>query len=105
MEWLIDPQMWIAFLTLTALELVLGIDNIVFISILAGKLPPEQQQRARILGLAPSRMMRIALPSPVLDHPPHRAALLCSGRRSPGVTSSSSSGGCFCSARARTRSM
>ena len=39
MEWLIDPQMWIAFLTLTALELVLGIDNIVFISILAGKLP------------------------------------------------------------------
>ena len=46
MEWLIDPQMWIAFLTLTALELVLGIDNIVFISILAGKLPPEQQQRA-----------------------------------------------------------
>ena len=37
MEWLIDPQMWIAFLTLTALELVLGIDNIVFISILAGK--------------------------------------------------------------------
>jgi predicted tellurium resistance membrane protein TerC len=61
MEWLIDPQMWIAFLTLTALELVLGIDNIVFISILAGKLPPEQQQRARILGLGLAMLMRIAL--------------------------------------------
>ena len=61
MEWLIDPQTWIAFLTLTALELVLGIDNIVFISILAGKLPHEQQQRARILGLGLAMLMRIAL--------------------------------------------
>ncbi len=46
MEWLADPQIWIAFLTLSLLELVLGIDNIVFISILAGKLPPEQQSKA-----------------------------------------------------------
>jgi predicted tellurium resistance membrane protein TerC len=61
MEWLIDPQTWVAFLTLTVLELVLGIDNIVFISILAGKLPREQQQRARILGLGLAMLMRIAL--------------------------------------------
>jgi predicted tellurium resistance membrane protein TerC len=61
MEWLIDPQTWVAFLTLTVLELVLGIDNIVFISILAGKLPHEQQQRARILGLGLAMLMRIAL--------------------------------------------
>ena len=61
MEWLIDPQMWIAFMTLTVLELVLGIDNIVFISILSGKLPQEQQQRARTLGLGLAMLMRIAL--------------------------------------------
>ena len=61
MEWLSDPQIWIAFLTLTALELVLGIDNIVFISILAGKLPPDQQSRARTIGLALAMLMRIAL--------------------------------------------
>jgi predicted tellurium resistance membrane protein TerC len=61
MHWLIDPQTWVAFLTLTVLELVLGIDNIVFISILAGKLPHEQQQRARILGLGLAMLMRIAL--------------------------------------------
>ena len=51
MEWLSDPSIWIAFATLTVLELVLGIDNIVFISILAGKLPPEQQSKARYIGL------------------------------------------------------
>jgi predicted tellurium resistance membrane protein TerC len=61
MEWLTDPQMWIAFLTLTALELVLGIDNVIFISILAGKLPQAQQQRARTLGLGLAMLMRIAL--------------------------------------------
>src|SRR5215203_5509203 len=52
MEWVTDPQAWIAFLTLTALEIVLGIDNVIFISILAGKLPPGQQAKARTLGLA-----------------------------------------------------
>ncbi len=61
MEWLSDPQAWVAFLTLTGLELVLGIDNIVFISILAGKLPAEQQQRARTIGLALAMLIRVAL--------------------------------------------
>ena len=51
MEWLANPQSWIALLTLTALEIVLGIDNIIFISILSGKLPENQQDRARNLGL------------------------------------------------------
>jgi predicted tellurium resistance membrane protein TerC len=61
MEWLADPQIWIAFLTLALLELVLGIDNIVFISILAGKLPPEQQPKARYIGLALALLMRVIL--------------------------------------------
>jgi predicted tellurium resistance membrane protein TerC len=61
MEWLTDPQIWIAFTTLTALELVLGIDNVVFISILAGKLPADQQKKARTLGLALAMFTRIAL--------------------------------------------
>ena len=52
MEWITDPQIWIAFLTLSVLELVLGIDNIIFISILSGKLPAEQQPRARFIGLS-----------------------------------------------------
>ncbi len=61
MDWIFDPPAWIALATLTALELVLGIDNIVFISILAGKLPPEERQRARRIGLALAMLMRIAL--------------------------------------------
>ena len=61
MEWLAEPEIWIALVTLTSLEIVLGIDNIVFISILAGKLPPEQQQRARTLGLAAAMITRILL--------------------------------------------
>ncbi len=61
MEWLTEPQTWIAFLTLTALELVLGIDNIVFISILAGKLPPDQQKKARNVGLFLAMFIRVAL--------------------------------------------
>ena len=61
MEWLSNPESWIALLTLTALEVVLGIDNIVFITILAGKLPPEQRGRARLIGLALAMLMRIAL--------------------------------------------
>ncbi len=62
MEWLSDPNIWIAFLTLTALELVLGIDNIVFISILAGKLPEETQAKARYIGLGLALVMRVILP-------------------------------------------
>ena len=61
MEWLSDPQAWIGFLTLTALEIVLGIDNVVFISILAGKLPPEQREKARKLGLGLAMLTRILL--------------------------------------------
>ena len=61
MEWLADPNLWIAFATLTVLELVLGIDNVIFISILAGKLPPEQQQRVRYIGLALALIMRVIL--------------------------------------------
>ncbi|MER3431272.1 MAG: hypothetical protein C4325_08860 [Blastocatellia bacterium] len=61
MEWIVDPNLWIAFITLTALELVLGIDNIIFISIIAGKLPPVQQPRARFIGLALALGFRVAL--------------------------------------------
>lgn len=61
MEWLADPNVWIAFATLTVLELVLGIDNVIFISILSGKLPQEQQQRARLIGLSLALVMRIIL--------------------------------------------
>jgi predicted tellurium resistance membrane protein TerC len=61
MDWIANPESWIALLTLTALEIVLGIDNVVFISILAGKLPPKQRQPARQLGLALAMFMRIGL--------------------------------------------
>jgi predicted tellurium resistance membrane protein TerC len=61
MEWLSNPQIWISLLTLTLLEIVLGIDNIIFISILSGKLPPEQQARARKLGLGLALFTRVLL--------------------------------------------
>ena len=61
MYWLISPEVWVAFLTLTALEIVLGIDNIIFISILAGKLPKRQRREARIIGLGLAMLTRIAL--------------------------------------------
>jgi predicted tellurium resistance membrane protein TerC len=61
MEWLSDPQAWIALFTLTALEIVLGVDNIIFISILVGRLPEAQRQRARVLGLGFAMFTRIAL--------------------------------------------
>ena len=61
MNWIADPQIWIALGTLTVLEIVLGIDNVVFISILAGKLPRGQRARARRIGLALAMLMRIAL--------------------------------------------
>jgi predicted tellurium resistance membrane protein TerC len=61
MEWLTDPQAWIAFVTLVVLELVLGIDNVVFISILAEKLPGDQSRKARLLGLGLAMLMRILL--------------------------------------------
>jgi predicted tellurium resistance membrane protein TerC len=61
LELLTDPQAWIAFATLLALEIVLGVDNVVFISILAGKLPGDQQKRARTLGLGLALITRILL--------------------------------------------
>ena len=61
MEWLNDPNAWIGLLTLTVLELVLGIDNIVFISILSGKLPAHEQKKARLIGLSLAMLMRILL--------------------------------------------
>ena len=61
MEWISDPQAWIALLTLTMLEIVLGIDNEIFISILAGKLPADQQKKARNVGLAGALVTRILL--------------------------------------------
>ncbi len=61
MEWLNDPQAWIALLTLTVMEVVLGIDNVIFISILAGKLPLAQRDKARTIGLAGAMITRILL--------------------------------------------
>ncbi len=60
-DWINSPEVWIAFLTLVALELVLGVDNVIFISILAGKLPKEQQPRARSTGIALAVITRILL--------------------------------------------
>ncbi|MDF3934002.1 TerC family protein [Pseudomonas citronellolis] len=61
MEWLASPEIWVAFLTLTALEIVLGIDNIIFISILVSRLPAAQQPKARFFGLALAMGTRILL--------------------------------------------
>lgn len=61
MEWLAQPQTWIAFITLVVLELVLGVDNVIFISILAGKLPAETQQRARTTGILLAVITRLLL--------------------------------------------
>jgi predicted tellurium resistance membrane protein TerC len=61
MDWFSDPQIWIGLLTLTTLEIVLGIDNIIFISILSGRLPAAQQRKARLCGLALAMVMRVLL--------------------------------------------
>jgi predicted tellurium resistance membrane protein TerC len=61
MNWLTDPQIWISLLTLTGLEIVLGIDNVIFISILAGRLPQEKQGKARQIGLMLALITRIGL--------------------------------------------
>ena len=61
MDWLTDPQIWIALATLTFLEIVLGVDNVIFISILSGKLPPAQQRRARRWGLLGAMLTRVGL--------------------------------------------
>src|SRR5215472_442802 len=61
MDWLTDPQIWASLVTLTALEIVLGIDNLVFIAIVAGRLPPERQNAARQVGLSLALITRLAL--------------------------------------------
>jgi predicted tellurium resistance membrane protein TerC len=61
MEWITQPEVWISLLTLTLLEIVLGIDNIIFISILSGKLPADQQAKARRLGLGLALITRVIL--------------------------------------------
>lgn len=61
MEWLMSPEIWIAFFTLTALEIVLGIDNIIMIAILVGRMPPHMQARTRFFGLALAMVTRIML--------------------------------------------
>lgn len=61
MEFLLDPGIWVGLLTLIVLEIVLGIDNLVFIAILADKLPPEQRDKARIIGLSLALLMRLGL--------------------------------------------
>lgn len=61
MEWITSPEAWIALLTLTTLEIVLGIDNIIFLTIIVGRMPSEQQKPGRILGLGLAMLTRIAL--------------------------------------------
>jgi predicted tellurium resistance membrane protein TerC len=61
MDWLSDPQTWASLLTLTVLEIVLGIDNLIFLSILAGRLPPERQPVARRTGLVLALGLRLGL--------------------------------------------
>src|SRR4051812_20171638 len=61
MNWLTDPNVWLGLLTLTVLEIVLGVDNVIFISILSSKLPPEKQAKARSFGLAGAFCTRVLL--------------------------------------------
>src|SRR5918996_6512449 len=61
MEWIADPTVWVGLATLVALEVVLGVDNLIFIAILADKLPPKERDRARIIGLSLALVMRLAL--------------------------------------------
>jgi len=61
MDWIFNPEIWIALLTLTALEIVLGIDNIIFITVLAGRLPENERNRGRIIGLSFAMITRILL--------------------------------------------
>ena len=61
MEWITDPAVWVGLATLVALEIVLGVDNLIFIAILAGRLPPRERDRARVIGLSLALAMRLAL--------------------------------------------
>src|SRR5688572_33493991 len=61
MEWISDPAVWVGLLTLVVLEIGLGVDNLIFIAILADKLPPQERDRARIIGLSLALVMRLGL--------------------------------------------
>src|SRR5690349_3147591 len=61
MEWIADPSVWVGLTTLVLLEIVLGVDNLIFIAILADKLPEHQRQRARVIGLSIALVLRLAL--------------------------------------------
>ena len=61
LDWIASPEAWLALASLTALEIVLGVDNIIFISVLVGRLPEHERQRARVIGLALAMLMRIGL--------------------------------------------
>src|SRR5690554_7549276 len=61
LEWMVEPSAWAGLLTLVVLEIVLGIDNLIFIAILVEKLPPEQRDRARVMGLSLALVMRLGL--------------------------------------------
>src|ERR671914_1136424 len=61
MEWITDPTVWVGLVTLVALEIVLGVDNLIFIAILADKLPPKERDRARVIGLSLALFMRLGL--------------------------------------------
>jgi len=74
MEWIADPTAWLGLLTLIVLELVLGIDNLVFIAILADKLPPEQRDRARVIGLRRRKIS--AFSAPVRRRKRHRNQMI-----------------------------
>ncbi|MFL6570522.1 MAG: TerC family protein, partial [Burkholderiales bacterium] len=61
MDWMTDPAIWVGLLTLVTLEIVLGVDNLIFFAILSDKLPPAQRERARVIGLSLALFMRLAL--------------------------------------------
>ena len=61
LEWIANPEAWVALITLTSLEIVLGIDNIIFISILVGRLPEKERNKGRTIGLALAMIARIVL--------------------------------------------
>ena len=86
MELLVDPQAWIALATLAALEIVLGVDNIIFITILVGRLPAHQRNRARVIGLGLAMGAHTAIAVARVDHDVDRAALHRNrhGYRGPG---------------------
>ena len=101
-DWIGDPDAWVALATLTALEIVLGVDNIIFISILVGRLPEAQRARAR-LGLALAMVMRIGLLLS-LTWVMRLTAPLFTSRRLLGARSDPVGGGLSCSWKACTRS-